>query len=602
MTTSPDAAAQANSEETPLSRWDRRAAIAGAAVFVLTLATCIFIPSTVVHFKRITGNDGFYKQEYLRLDTILAGVFLGAFLLTPAATAAVAWLRRRWRDAYTCLALAGTCVFIWFFLVHFGRHQFDGFDYNILIDLGWRQVLGQRPYVDFPATTPPGFHLGIKYAFELFGVNWDASLYFSAIFACATFLWMYWMLTLLKMGRLASLAVAFAIECAAILTHCFWSYNSTTLTLAAVFFLSCLVYAREPEPVGVQASYLASLALLSLMKPNIAGVMIAGGVVLLFIATTRKLRLVLLTLGAAVAALALLALTHVPVGAMLTSYFSVARRRGSIGAHLGYSALSPFEKHSALFWVGMLSLPLLGAVPQFVKQVWRRDWRGLAFTLLFPLSLLVAFYGMATNGDHRDVECTVLLAAGGVIAFGLRWNGTLLRRFSIAILCASIAGDLYYGSARTIVYGGGQHFFFEWQDNRHKIDSGFLKNMRVGAPLIEVEREVKQALDTNPGPYFLGPRIDFNYAAFRIPSPPGYPVTWAPETMFPSSDEPRLIQHWQQERFRTLIFLKDGLAGTPPVMAYTYYPPEFLEVIGRTYVRDYQTYPDITVYHLRGQN
>jgi hypothetical protein len=591
-------------EEGPLTRWDRRSAVVGAAMLALTLATCVFIPSSLVHFKRITGQphyvqDGFYKQASLRLDTILAGVFAGAFLLAPAAAAGVRWLRPRWRNAYTYGALAGTCAFMCFFVVHYGRWQLDGFDFGIAIDLGWRQILGQRPYIDFPTTTPPGFHLGIKYAFELFGVNWDADLYFSALFACATFLWMYWTMTLLKMGRLASLAVAFAIECAAMLTHCLWSYNNSCLILAAVFFLSCLVYARDPEPVGVQVSYLASLTLLSLMKPNIAGLMIAGGVLLLFVATRRKLRLVVLTLGAVVAALAVFALNHISVEAMLTSYLSVAQR-GSMADRRSYTDMSEFDRHSALFWVTVLSLPLLGALPQWAKQVWQRDWRGMASTLLFALSVLVVIYGIRTNGDFRDLECTALLAAGGVITFGLRWNGIFLRRVTIAILCATIAGDLYYGATRTFVYLGGPHMFFEWQDNQHHIDSGFLKNMRVGAPLIEVEREVKQAVDTNPGPYFLGPRIDFNYAVFGLASPKRYPITWAPETMFPRLAEPQLVQYWQQDRFETLIFIKDELAGSAQGGAYTYYPPEFLDIIDRAYVRDDKTYPDITVYRLRG--
>ena len=607
MTTSPGAGAMITGEERPLTRGNRHSAAAGAAILALTVATCVFIPSSLVHFQRITGEpsyvqDGFYKQAYLRLDTILAGVFAGAFLLTPAASVGVRWLRPRWRTAYTYGALAGVCAFIWVFLVHFGRWQWDGFDFNIVTELGWRQILGQRPYIDFPATTPPAYHLGIKYAFELFGVSWGANLFFSAIFACATFLWMYWTMTLLKMGRLASLAVAFAIECAAMLTHCFWSYNNSCLILAAVFFLSCLAYARDPEPAGVQVSYLASLTLLSLMKANIAGLMIVGGVLLVFISTRRKLRLVMLTLGAVAAALAVLALNHISVGAMLTSYLSVAKRRGSVSARLMYQAMSPFERHSSVFWVSVLSLPLLGALPKWAMQVWRRDWREMASTLLFPLSLLVVIYGILTNGDFRDLECTALLAAGGVITFGLRWNGILLRRITIAILCASIAGDLYYGAARTFVYLSGPHIFFEWQDNEHRIDSGFLKNMRVGAPLVEVEREVKQAVDANPGPYFLGPRIDFNYAVFGLTSPRGFPPSWCPETMFPISAEPQIIQHWQQDRLQTLIFIKDELAGAAHGSAYTYYPQELLDIIARAYVRDDETYPDITVYRLRGAN
>jgi hypothetical protein len=609
MTTSLEAAAKIVGKERPLTQWEQRGAVSGAVILALTVTACVLIPSSLVHFQRITGEpsyvqDGFYKQAYLRLDTILAGVFLGAYLLTPAAAAAIAWLRPRWRNAYTYGALAGVCAFMSCFLVHFGRWQFDGFDFNIVVDLGWRQILGQQPYVDFPATTPPGFHLGIKYGFELFGVNWDAILYVSAIFASATFLWMYWTMRRLSMGRLASIAVAFAIECAAMLTHCFWSYNNTTLILAAVFFLSCLLYARSPQSVAVQASYVVSLMLLSLMKGNIAGLMIAGGVMLLFFATRHKVRLIMLTLGAAVAALAVLALNHVPIGAMLTSYLGVAARRGSISARLAYAALSPFERHSSVFWVSVLSLPLLGALPKLVKQIGQRDWRGVASTLLFPLTLLVVIYGVQTNGDFRDLECTALLAAGGVITFGLRWNGTVLRRITIAILCASIAGDLYYGAARTFVYLGGPHMFFEWQDNEHRIDSGFLKNMRVGAPMIEIEREVKQALDTNPGPYFLGPRLDFNYAAFGLPSPEGYPVTWAPETMFPLSAEPQIIQNWKQDRLRTLIFIKDLSHGRLRVLglAYSYYPQEFLDIIDHAYVRDDESYTDITIYRLREPN
>jgi hypothetical protein len=165
----------------------------------------------------------------------------------------VGFFRQRWRNAYTHLALLGVCAFLWVFLIHVGRWQFGGFDFNILIETGWRQILGQRPYVDFPTTTPPGFNLGAKYAFELFGTNWNANLYFSAIFACLTFLWTYWLMTLLAMGRLASLVMAFAIECAAMLTLCLWWYNNSVLILAAIFFLSCLAYASQSRSLPCSA-------------------------------------------------------------------------------------------------------------------------------------------------------------------------------------------------------------------------------------------------------------------------------------------------------------------------------------------------------------
>jgi hypothetical protein len=51
-----------------------------------------------------------------------------------------------------------------------------------------------------------------------------------------------------------------------------------------------------------------------------------------------------------------------------------------------------------------------------------------------------------------------------------------------------------------------------------------------------------------------------------------------------------------------LIFIKDRLAGSAEGGAYTYYPQEFLDIIDHAYVRDDETYRDITVYRLREPN
>jgi hypothetical protein len=66
------------------------------------------------------------------------------------------------------------------------------------------------------------------------------------------------------------------------------------------------------------------------MKPNIAGLTIVGGVVFLLLVADRKMQLLLLTLGAAAAAVIALAMNHVSIPAILKSYLSVAKSRGSI--------------------------------------------------------------------------------------------------------------------------------------------------------------------------------------------------------------------------------------------------------------------------------
>jgi hypothetical protein len=577
-----------------LSRFELGWALVGITMLAFTAAPLLLVSAPMKRFGRI-ANDWFLVSAILKHNLVLGGVFVAALCLTPAAAWVIGFFRPRWRDTYTYGVLLTVCIFLWVFVVHVGRWQFGGFDFNILIEMGWRQIMGQKPYIDFPATTPPGFNLGIKYAFELFGVNWDANLYFSALFACVTFLWTYWLMALLAMGRVASLAFAFAVECAAMLTLCFWWYNNSVLVLAAVFYLSCLAYVKRPRSAAVQCSYFLSLVLLSLMKPNIAGLTIVGGTIFLFLVADRKIRLLALTLGAAVAAVILLVINHVSIPAMLQSYLSVAEGRGGIGARFGYREMSPFEKLSALSWTAVLSLPLLGLIPKTIKQISRRDWKSMALALFLLFSLLIAIYGLATNGEFRDVECTVLLAAGGVMTFGLQWNGLFLRRIYIGVVCAAIAGDLYYGATRMRVYTIGPHLFFEWQDNRQRIDSGFLKNMRVSSKMIEIERETKLAIDTNPGPYFFGTRIDFNYAVFGLRSPDQFPAWWHPGTAFPLEDQSRIIQAWQAHHFQTLVFLKSSVPRIEGA-AYTYYPPEFFDALDRGYVRDDESYSEITVY------
>jgi hypothetical protein len=593
------AASGAAGEEKRLSRLDGLAAWVGAAILALTLLAFFLMPAKVRGFGGIS-DDGYYKGFILRLDVILAGVFLASFCLAPALTILAGYLRRYWRDAYTYGALLGVCGFLWVFLVHEGRWQYGAWDFNIMVDAGWRQVQGQHAYVDFVTTNPPGFNLGIQYAFEWFGVSWDANLYFSALFACVTLVWMYWLMVRLSLGRPAAMAVAFAIECAAMLTLCFWWYNNSALILAAVFFLSCLLYAQRSSWVPAQVSYFVSLTLLALMKPNIAGVTVAGGVVLLFLVAERKIRLILVTLAAAAAAVGLLLIHHVSIPAMLASYLSVAKERGGIGARFGYREMTEFEGHSALLWIALVSVPLLGVAPRMVREIRRKDGKGVAYGFFFPLALVVALYGLATNGEYRDVECTILLAAGAVVTFGLRWNGPLLRRVFIGVVCASMAGDLYYGAARVRVYGIEEHLFFEWKDNGSRVASGFLKNMRVSSTMVEVEREVGSALKTYPGPYFFGPRMEFNYAAFGLTSPEHLPLYWQAGTSYGVAEEAHLAGVWQQSRFPTLIFLKAGAVGDDPEdVDDSTYPDAVIGTIDRDYVKD-ERFPYLTIYRRRG--
>lgn len=495
--------------------------------------------------------------------------------------------------------LLGVCAFISWFIVHFGRWQYGSWDYNTLVDTGWRQVLRQRPYVDFPTTTPPGFNLGIALAYAVFGVSWNATLYFAAVFASGTFLWDCWLMARLSMTWPAAIGVSFSIECASMMTGCFWWFNNGTLILAAIFFLSCLALGREPSSRTLQVSYVFSLALLSLMKPNIAGILIVGGILFLIaVADNKKVSLGLSIAGLALA-VGLLLITHVSIAGMVRNYAAIAAGRvGAGNGHYGIRAASHLMRLIALFWVAMLSIPLLGLISSATRKLFGHDRKALAIGIFCAFSLVVSLYGLLTNSDVPELECTVLIAAGAVLTFALAWTSARIRSAFVVALVLLVCRDLSYGAKRTRVQSIGMHAFFEFSDNEHRIESGYLKDMRVSSTMIEVEREVHLAKAENPGSIFFGPRLEFNYAVLRLPSPEHLPVLWDPGASFSESEDSKVIETWKQHSFKTLIFLNVNSPLFPEGLVYTYYPKELREVIDNDYIKS-ASYPFITVYRRR---
>ncbi len=511
-----------------------------------------------------------------------------AYLLLPVCKDAYRRSRDRWHPLYTVGFAAVTCAALAAFILHFGNRQFGGYDFSILIDTGWRLVNGQKPYQDFVCTPPPGFYLGLKYAFKWFGASWNAQLWATAIFAGLTFIWMLGLFGALLETRIAAFFLAFAIECAAMLTLDFWWYNNITAVAATIFFLSCLVYVEKPERRIGWASYLLSLALLGLMKPNVAGMLGAGAIVLIFAATRRKKRLVALTLGATAICIMFLLLNGVSVPGMLASYNAAAAARGRF-SFFGFESYSWWDLLRAIVGVIALAAPVWVWVPGFTDAVRRSDLQAIAGELLFVLAPVVSIMAMFTNGELKDVEWSVLIASGGVVLFRYASRPRPLRQFYAAFLIALIFSDIYMGVVRVRVLGIGPHKFFEWNDSNHAVGRPFFRDLRASARFQTVVAQVDESLKSNPKPVFFGPRMEFAYAAFGLPSPTHLPVWWHPGTSFAAKREPELLDAWRAKRFATLIFLKDD---------FIYYSPRFRRMIDRLYFRD-DSRSELTIFHAR---
>jgi hypothetical protein len=472
---------------------------------------------------------------------------------------------------------------VWFF----GRRQLGGFDHSVLIDLSWRLVSGQRPYVDFPCTMPVGFMMGGKYAFELLGVAWTSLVAFQALFSALTFLWCFALLCRLEAGRGPAFALALAVQAAANVVTSYWWYNPATTTIAVVFFLSALAFWRSPRSVPVGTSYLFSLALLATMKPNIAGVLILGVTLALVVSSVHRWRVLGLSLSALGLFCGWLALEGLSIHKVIRSYLSISSRGLSLRQFL--QDLDPAQQLVSLMLLAMLLVPWLQLVVGYGRRCLSVPF-GLAVA-----AVLAGGYGFLTNGESKLVDLPLLLLAlwwlAGPLAALRVPEAALLFSPLVAWLGAVcfilVMFGVTVGSLRERVELIGP--FFAPTLSAQPIRTPFFARFRGSDQLQEIDAEVAGVLgQLSPRRVFFGPRMQWAYAAHGVVSPTGQPVWWHPGVAYPPTDEARYVQAWSRDQMDVLVFLKDD---------YTYLPPSFLTVLKHDYrLLPPADYPRLDVY------
>jgi hypothetical protein len=558
------------------------AALAGAVLVFLSTVLFFLVPRIVHNLNPVEEvSDVFFGRVFqVRTWVLQWGLFFSTLLFAPAIRAASPFpLARR---SFSVAALFVSSLFFVWFLFHFGNRQFGGWDFSILIDTGWRQILGQHPYTDFITPNPPGFNLGIYYAFRLFGVTWNAQIFATILFCLTTFFWIYWLLRRIAASLLVAFFLAFTIEGVTCLPLCFWWYNDVTSVLASVFLLSAIVYAQLDTQRGesgrqhaVWWSYLLSLALLGLMKPNIAGLLILSSTVLLFFAVRSKRRMLVATAAGVALCLTILLLHHIRLSDMIASYRAVAIERGGL-SRFGLGGYTRLQKLLLLLWTTLFAAPLAALLPRLLAA-WRQGRRrDFAFLLLFLPAFPITVYGMLTNGEIKDSETSLLVLSCGVLCLVLHQTGSRLRSLFVAMTISMLGGAIYLGAARERVYSIGPGQFFEYTNASRPIRDKFFSSLIATAYFDDVQRAVRQATASFPSPVFLGPRLEFDYADLRIPSPTGWPIYYQPGTSFARRDVPRVTEIWKAHHFQTLIFLGDDR---------TFYPADLLQYIDDNYER-----------------
>jgi hypothetical protein len=537
---------------------------------------------------------------------------------------------------------AALAAFIGFFILHYGMHQIGGYDQSNLVDSSWRLFKGQTAYVDFPYTMPVAYFLGGKFAFQWFGVYYRSFVDMIALFAIPTFAWSLFLLAQLFGRSWTTLLWAMAMQVFSQMMAAYWTYNPITAVAAVLYTFSATYWLRRPAQKSALASYGAALLLLATMKPNVAGILIPGISVILFISPNHRWKVLWVSLAAFALFLVFLAINHLSFSGMLAGYLSVAQRGASLEPFL--IDLNPLEKRTAMVILISILLPAVLALSQgrgtsrslvswipavaMLAGFWifaaNNENKPVGEATIFvpvALALLLGFrnlrslgpwiptfallgglYGYITNSEQKlvdmppvlcaalllvgELRCSVFPAEGPVFQMPLWWNRYL------ALACVVlVAAGLAQGVARDRIQSIGPVQFFEWDDSRHIIADGLFKGVHCGDVLDEVVKETTEVLRREPSStVWFGPRMQWGYANFNVQSPLHEPVVWdGGRTMYAKSKEDYYFNNFLQSRRQLVILFKNDV---------TFLSQDEVQRMAQQYNVD-QSFPVLTILHLK---
>lgn len=518
-----------------------------------------------------------------KLETILFRpmtlVALGALLIY--AIVALGWAQRLWgrreRDLPRPIQWIGLILAVLapaLAIVCFGRVHFGGFDHSLLIDVAYRQLQGQAPYRDFINTTPAFFSLGAKWAMQLFGQRWTALVDFSA---CATLLaniWLAWLLVRITGRLLVGGLLAAVVTTMTMVVTSYWWYNQITALGGIIFLGSCwaLLSARPTRSHFV--SFTLALSLLAGMKPNVAGLLIAGASVILWVSLPSFRRAIVVSVGAAFLLfnVVLFLGLHTNLPELLKAYSNASER--GLTQLSGFADYKWFDRgiYFTFFAIGVTPLIFLR---RKISPELKRQYD------LCLLGCLVGSYAMFANMESKMNDLVFVAFTVFLLAHALSRQNPDAARGCLRLATASLVAFVVYsglgGWRRDRVEGIGYGAFYE-NGPTVSVQNGFFAGCSMSPRLVAVLAAAERSVAETPAKnYFFGPRMEFLYCALRLPSPPGLPLWWHPGSSYPRKKESELLLEWDRQKFQVAIFLKDD---------FTYFSPARMKLLTSGYVRD----------------
>jgi len=306
------------------------------------------------------------------------------------------------------------------------------------------------------------------------------------------------------------------------------------------------------------------------------------------------------SLAAGAVILGWLALHHIRAADVYAGYRSIAGRGFSMRQFL--QDLSPTEQRLSLIGLVLVTLPVASSIWPVRRLASVGRTGGLAL-----VAFIAGLYGFLTNGELKLVDLPLLLLASTVfVSYQPPSEGLVARpalvlrygwgRYVKLLTVVLVAIGLTQGITRDRVKAIGPGAFFESQLVPEPIHNPFFRGLRTGRIFQSVLAQVGQTVGRYPGAHvYFGPRMQWGYAAFGLPSPVGQPIWWHPGVSLASSDVGFYLDRWSAAEFDVLVFWYNARAN---VTDFTYMPQAFLDRIGMAYRED-DSLSEMTLYFKR---
>jgi hypothetical protein len=481
---------------------------------------------------------------------------------------------RKW---FTYNLLITASIFL--FSLNNGLHQFAGFDFSIITDPAWRMSCGQVPYRDFICTLPPGFYLISYLAFKLFSPSWYSIVLINSIYGAVTYVWVLWLFSQLYNQSTKAIFLSVILQFSTTVLIAYWWYNSSVYIAAVLYIISSLNLIKNDSLVA-RLSYLASLTLVSLMKPNVAFVAIVlSSLIMLF---NKEKRLVAITLSFIALALNILVcyIYHISIFDMIKTYQGIGARAASPIMIKIFFHDQPFPEKFIICSLWAISAILL--IYLFAKST-LKELKAAEFLFGFGL-ILIGIFATISNGESRVADFSLILI-GLILMIHKEINSfkTLKKILNgVGLFCVFLAFSQGLMRQRIVQY------YFDYQTDKRPIDSHFFVGFRGSPIFYELNQELDYVMfGMNKESIWFGPRLQWCYTKYNIEPPKHLPEWWDSHSAFPEKMEQDIIEQWKSEKIDKLIFFKGD---------YTYMPYEFVNYILEHYVADNSYGPLLTVY------